>query len=73
MFILNRIDICQFIYLIVNNFYCVINCLNMNHVTIRRAKCLGIVTLKVYRQVVFVITRRKKQKVPESENEAKQN
>ena len=45
----------------------------MNHVTIRRAKCLDIVTLKVYRQVVFVITHRKKQKVPESENEAKQN
>ena len=32
---------------IVNNFNCAINCLNMNRVTICRAKCLGIVTLKV--------------------------
>ena len=44
MFNLDRIDISQFIYFYFN---CAINCLNMNRVTICRAKCLGIVTLKV--------------------------
>ena len=32
---------------IVNNLYCVTNCLNVNRVTICSAKCLDIVTLKV--------------------------
>ena len=32
--------------IIVNNFYCVMHCLNMNCVTICSAKCLDIVTFK---------------------------
>ena len=38
------LNLCIFM---VNNFYCVINCLNMNRVKIYRAKYLDIVTLKV--------------------------
>ena len=38
------VNLCIFM---VNNFYCVINCLNMNRVKIYRAKYLDIVTLKV--------------------------
>ena len=43
---------------IVNNFYCVINCLTINRVKIHRAKCLDMVTF--YRQVISVITLSKK-------------
>ena len=44
MFNLDRIDNLP---ISINNFYCVINCSNMSRVKIFRAKCLGIVTLKV--------------------------
>ena len=37
----------------VDNFYYAINCLNINRVTIYRAKCLGIVTLKVLQTICF--------------------
>ena len=36
-----------------NNFYYVINCLNINQVTICKAMCLGIVTLKVLPTTLF--------------------
>ena len=36
-----------------NNSYVVINCLKINHVTISRGKCLGIVTLKILRTSCF--------------------
>ena len=55
---------------IVNNFYYVINRLNINRVTIYRAKCLGIGTLKVLPTIFF---RYNSEKIPHSENEAKQN
>ena len=46
---LGKIDIPRFISIfIVNDFYCVINCLNMNRVTICRAHCLDIMTLKIF-------------------------
>ena len=51
---LDRIDVSQFIYFIVNNFYCVIDCLNMNCVTICRAKCHSIVNF--YLQIIPLIT-----------------
>ena len=51
---LDRIDVSQFIYFIVNNFYCVIDCLNMNCVTVCRAKCHSIVNF--YLQIIPLIT-----------------
>ena len=51
MFNLDKIDISQFIYFFIENeFYCVINCLNMNGVTVCRTNP----------QVVSVLTQKKK-------------
>ena len=58
---------------IVNNFYCVINCLNINRITISRAKCLDLVTLKILPQLISSLLRGNKLNILNSENEAKQN
>ena len=50
----------NFSIFIVNNFYCVINCLNMNGVTICRAECLEIVTLKVFSTSCFCYNSKEK-------------
>ena len=56
---------------IVKNFHNVINCLNINRVTIYRTICLGIVTSKVLMNSLYL--RGKQHKILDSENEAKQN
>ena len=43
----------------INNLYYVINDFNINHITIYRAKFLGIVTLKALPKTVSIITQRK--------------
>ena len=45
----------------------------MNRVTIYRAKCLDIVTLSFTEKLFPLQLRRKKHKIPDSKNEAKQN
>ena len=60
---------------VINNFYGVINCLNMNRVTICRAKCLDIkVPLKVLLTSCFCYnSKEKKNKISESKNKIKQS
>ena len=59
---------------IVNNFYYAINCLNINHVTIYRRKCIDIVTLNVLPTSCFRHNvEEKSTKTPDSGNEAKEN
>ena len=56
--------------LIVNIFYCVLNCLNTNRITV----FLGIMTLIVSStSCLSYNSERKKHEIPNSENEAKQN
>ena len=50
---LDRIDISNSSIFIGKNFYYIISCLNINRITIYRAKCLGIVTLKVLPKTYF--------------------
>ena len=52
---LNRIKILVFDLSVfkINNFDCIVNCLNINRLTIRRAKCLAKVTLKVLLTSLF--------------------
>ena len=52
---LNRVNIFVFDLSVfkVNNPDCIVNCLNINRVTIRRAKCLAKVTLKVLLASLF--------------------
>ena len=61
---------CNLSIFIVNNFYCVMNCLNINRVRFYRTKCIDIVTLKV---LPTSCSRYKKHKIPKSENEATKN
>ena len=68
MLMLDRIDICQFIYFYSKKLLTfVINCLKSNRVTICRAKCYGIVTLKVLPASGFLYTlegKRTKNRIP---------
>ena len=47
IFNLDRITSLSLYFFVVNNFCCVINCLNISRVTICRTECFAIVTLKV--------------------------
>ena len=61
---------------LVKNFYCVINCLNMNRVTIYRAKCLAIMALKSFTDKLlplWLIKTEEKHATFRSENKAKQS
>ena len=58
--------ICFYIYF----FYCLMNCLNINCVTIYKTNCLDIMTLK---NLPTICLSAKKHKNPDSENEATQN
>ena len=74
MFNLDGNYISQFMYFNGNNFYCVINCLNMNRVTISRIKYLDIVTSNVLSTSYFRYNSQEKEhKISQSENEATQN
>ena len=55
MLTLDRLNLSMFV---VNNFYYVINCSNINRVTIYRTKCTN--TVKFYREVLSVTTQREK-------------
>ena len=59
---------------IVNNFYCVLNCVYINRVTIYRAKYPGIVTLAVLPSSSFGYkSEEKSAKYFNSENQVKRN